>query len=184
MLTPRAPKVRYCTPRPCGIFTIPHIAFFKFVDCQWGAVNHHFQNIFRMSETFMPNVEQLKTLQKNEISSFRDVHIPGGPSDSCHDVNCLTGSIRSITSADNSTSDSAKQKDYRLIVPGLCHPHIHLDKCFLLSHPKYADLEINDGDFSEAMKLTSVSLSDCFVNHQADIAIINEFLTCSKFYMC
>ncbi|KAF7940319.1 uncharacterized protein EAE98_000446 [Botrytis deweyae] len=112
-----------------------------------------------MSETLMPNVEQPKKLQDNEISSFKDVHIPGDPSDSCHDVDCLTGSIRSITCADNSTSDSAKQKDYRLIVPGLCHPHIHLDKCFLLSHPKYADLEINDGDFSEAMKLTSEAKS-------------------------
>lgn len=165
MLTPRAPKVRYCTPRPGGIFTIPHITFFKSVDCTWRGVNYHFENIFKMSETLMPNVEQPRKLQDNEISSFKNVHIAGDPSNSCHDVNCLTGSIRSITRADNSTSDSAKQKDYRLIVPGLCHPHIHLDKCFLLSHSKYADLEINDGDFSEAMKLTSLSLSECFVNH-------------------
>lgn len=47
----------------------------------------------------------------------------------------------------------------RLLSPSLCHPHIHLDKCFLLSHPKYADLRIEKGDFEEAMKLTSRFIS-------------------------
>lgn len=42
-----------------------------------------------------------------------------------------------------------------LIAPSLCHAHVHLDKCFLLSDPKYADLEIIEGDFAEAMELTS-----------------------------
>ncbi|KAJ8071071.1 hypothetical protein OCU04_001416 [Sclerotinia nivalis] len=111
-----------------------------------------------MSEISMPNAEQLRPPRNNNISSFRNVHIPGRPSDSCYDVHCLGGIIRSITT-DNSPSDVGKQSDYRLIVPGLCHPHIHLDKCFLLSHPKYVDLEINEGDFSEAMKLTSEAKS-------------------------
>ncbi|KAF7868304.1 hypothetical protein EAF04_004836 [Stromatinia cepivora] len=111
-----------------------------------------------MSEISMPNLEQMRSLRNNGISSFRSVHIPGRPSDSCYDVHCLGGTIRSITT-DNSPSDVGKQSDYRLMVPGLCHPHIHLDKCFLLSHPKYADLEINEGDFSEAMKLTSEAKS-------------------------
>lgn len=43
----------------------------------------------------------------------------------------------------------------QLLLPSLCHPHIHLDKCFLLSHSKYDDLEIIKGDFSEALELTS-----------------------------
>jgi cytosine/adenosine deaminase-related metal-dependent hydrolase len=47
----------------------------------------------------------------------------------------------------------------RFLSPSLCHPHIHLDKCFLLSHPKYADLEVEKGDFAEAMKLTSRFIS-------------------------
>ena len=42
-----------------------------------------------------------------------------------------------------------------LIAPSLCHAHVHLDKCFLLSDPKYADLEIVEGDFAEALELTS-----------------------------
>ena len=48
-----------------------------------------------------------------------------------------------------------QESDMRFLAPSLCHPHIHLDKCFLLSHPKYADLEVEKGDFAEAMRLTS-----------------------------
>lgn len=47
-----------------------------------------------------------------------------------------------------------------LLAPALCHPHIHLDKAFLLSHPKYAHLQINEGSFNEAMELTSKAKSD------------------------
>ncbi|KAF2458683.1 cytosine deaminase protein-like protein [Lineolata rhizophorae] len=43
----------------------------------------------------------------------------------------------------------------RLVAPSLCHAHVHLDKCFLLQDPKYADLEIESGDFAEAMALTA-----------------------------
>ncbi|KIW07825.1 uncharacterized protein PV09_01743 [Verruconis gallopava] len=42
-----------------------------------------------------------------------------------------------------------------LIAPSLCHAHIHLDKCFLLQDPKFSDLQIVDGDFKEAMNLTT-----------------------------
>ncbi|KAF2480127.1 hypothetical protein BDY17DRAFT_303272 [Neohortaea acidophila] len=41
-----------------------------------------------------------------------------------------------------------------LLAPSLCHPHIHIDKAFLLSYPKYSDLQIQSGDFNEAMVLT------------------------------
>jgi cytosine/adenosine deaminase-related metal-dependent hydrolase len=44
-----------------------------------------------------------------------------------------------------------------LIAPSLCHAHIHLDKCFLLQDPKFSDLQIVNGDFDEAMKLTSAA---------------------------
>ncbi|KAL8867632.1 MAG: hypothetical protein Q9174_005532 [Haloplaca sp. 1 TL-2023] len=46
-----------------------------------------------------------------------------------------------------------------LLAPSLCHPHIHLDKCFLLNDPKYADLVIENGDFAEALSLTSQAKS-------------------------
>jgi cytosine/adenosine deaminase-related metal-dependent hydrolase len=42
----------------------------------------------------------------------------------------------------------------RLLAPSLCHAHIHLDKCFLLQDPKFADLQIEKGDFHEAMEMT------------------------------
>ncbi|KAK3620107.1 hypothetical protein LTR56_022480 [Elasticomyces elasticus] len=41
-----------------------------------------------------------------------------------------------------------------LLCPSLCHPHIHLDKAFLLSHPKHSHLQIQRGDFAEAMEMT------------------------------
>lgn len=46
-----------------------------------------------------------------------------------------------------------------ILAPSLCHPHIHLDKCFLLSDPKYSDLEIVKGDFPEALALTAEAKS-------------------------
>ena len=43
-----------------------------------------------------------------------------------------------------------------LIAPSLCHPHIHLDKPYLLSHPRFAASQIiQEGTFAEAMTLTS-----------------------------
>lgn len=46
-----------------------------------------------------------------------------------------------------------------LLAPSLCHPHIHLDKAYLLQHPKYAHLQVSSGDFKEAMELTSKAKS-------------------------
>lgn len=46
-----------------------------------------------------------------------------------------------------------------LLLPSLCHPHIHLDKPFLLtSHlEQYADLAPQDGSFQEALRNTSLA---------------------------
>lgn len=46
-----------------------------------------------------------------------------------------------------------------VLAPSLCHPHIHLDNCFLLSDPKYSDLKIVKGNFPEALVLTSKAKS-------------------------
>jgi cytosine/adenosine deaminase-related metal-dependent hydrolase len=46
-----------------------------------------------------------------------------------------------------------------LLGPSLCHPHVHLDKAFLLPHPKYAHLQVEKGDFQEAMDLTGKAKS-------------------------
>ena len=89
--------------------------------------------------------------------SFNNVHLAGRPSNSRWDVSCKNGSIESIVK--HSSSPSTQDKNCRFLAPSLCHPHIHLDKCFLLSHPKYADLKIMGGDFAEAMRLTSEAKS-------------------------
>lgn len=47
----------------------------------------------------------------------------------------------------------------RLLAPSLCHPHVHLDKAFLLSHPRYLHLRVERGDFQEAMSLTGKAKS-------------------------
>jgi hypothetical protein len=66
------------------------------------------------------------------------------------------GKILSITPhIPKPTASNVLDATNYLLAPSLCHAHIHLDKCFLLSDPKFADLEIVRGDFAEAMKLTS-----------------------------
>lgn len=60
-----------------------------------------------------------------------------------------------VPHAESSGGSGVLDAHGRLLAPSLCHAHIHLDKCFLLQDPKYADLEIVKGDFEEAMSLTS-----------------------------
>jgi len=87
--------------------------------------------------------------------SFVGVYLAGKPSGTLWDVNCKGRNIVNIREYQGIPDAT---QDGRFLSPSLCHPHIHLDKCFLLSHPKYSDLEIEDGDFTEAMKLTSRSM--------------------------
>lgn len=47
----------------------------------------------------------------------------------------------------------------KFLSSSLCHPHVHLDKCFLLSDPKYRHLKIEKGTFHEAMQLTAKAKS-------------------------
>ena len=76
-----------------------------------------------------------------------------------HDVHIQGSKIKGIVShlAGGNAYPSRRILDARncLIAPSLCHAHIHLDKCFLLSDPKFADLEIVEGDFAEAMEITA-----------------------------
>jgi hypothetical protein len=85
--------------------------------------------------------------------TFENVCMAGKPPNSRWDVCCKNGVIASLEEHKPLRAD--EESGIRFLSPSLCHPHIHLDKCFLLFHPKYADLEIEKGDFAEAMKLTS-----------------------------
>ena len=76
------------------------------------------------------------------------------------DITIDSTSIRKVAPHDPSIKSDFQASDIIdargcLVGPSLCHAHIHLDKCFLLSDPKYADLEILTGDFAEALDLTS-----------------------------
>ncbi|KAN0110370.1 Metallo-dependent hydrolase [Hyaloscypha variabilis] len=94
--------------------------------------------------------------QANGVASsltFEGVCIAGKPACSKFDIRCRDGVIASLE--EHKPEQHDEESGTRFLSPSLCHPHIHLDKCFLLSHPKYADLQIEKGDFAEAMKLTS-----------------------------
>lgn len=76
------------------------------------------------------------------------------------DLHLADGKISSIEPHDFNSSSQAHvrgilEAEGRLVAPSLCHAHIHLDKCFLLQDPRFADLQIVKGDFNEAMCLTS-----------------------------
>jgi hypothetical protein len=83
------------------------------------------------------------------------VRLLGKPADTFWNVTWTESTINSI---EPHKQTARRPKDGRLLGPSLCHPHIHLDKCFLLSHPKYSDLTPTNGDFAEALKLTSMWL--------------------------
>ncbi|KAI9811735.1 MAG: hypothetical protein M1827_005280 [Pycnora praestabilis] len=101
----------------------------------------------------------LESSSGRSISRIIGVILPQKPADTFWDVALSSGGITAVTPHDPSNISlehlpSVLQAESQLLAPSLCHPHIHLDKCFLLSDPKYADLEIVKGDFAEAMELT------------------------------
>ena len=83
------------------------------------------------------------------LASSYDESIP-------YDITIENHHIKAITPHDpGATVNEPHSLDARnsVITPSLCHAHIHLDKAFLLSSPNYADLQLETGDFAEAMEL-------------------------------
>ncbi|KAI9696056.1 MAG: hypothetical protein M1836_005887 [Candelina mexicana] len=93
------------------------------------------------------------------LTLITGVHLPN--KDGLWDLSISNGTINSINPHTPQTcprtDDSSLHAPEQFLAPSLCHPHIHLDKPFLLSDPKYSDLEIVNGDFAEAMELTSIA---------------------------
>ena len=100
-----------------------------------------------------------------------NVILPSRDSRSRWDVEFESNTIKSIEPA-KSIDSSADPSS--LLLPPLCHPHIHLDKAYLLTcnnqyHPSgppsarddvlpnYSDLAPQDGSFGEAVKFTSLA---------------------------
>lgn len=94
---------------------------------------------------------------------LKNLILPGRGSKSTFDVevNDKDGKIVSIEEHQN--AQDATDVPSR-VIPTLCHPHLHLDKPFLLNAhnhgedlPDYSDLVLEDGSFSEALSKTSTA---------------------------
>lgn len=101
---------------------------------------------------------------RQPISKIQGVRLPSKPPNSLWDVILNEKRIHSISPHVPSLVSRFCPPDVidgreQFLAPSLCHPHIHLDKCFLLSDLKYSDLEIVKGDFVEALELTGKAKS-------------------------
>lgn len=88
------------------------------------------------------------------------VRLPGKHPSQLWDITIRDAKIASVDEHDESADfdhNGTLNGANRLLAPSLCHAHIHLDKCFLLQDPKYEDLQIESGDFKEAMEMTSTA---------------------------
>ncbi|EXJ86734.1 hypothetical protein A1O3_03688 [Capronia epimyces CBS 606.96] len=101
---------------------------------------------------------------------LENIVLPGRDPSSRWEVGVAAGKITSIRPSPDSFSPSDPAS---LLLPSLCHPHIHLDKAYLLTgnsqhHPSrsqptsrsdelpdYTDLTPQSGSFSEALAFTS-----------------------------
>lgn len=96
------------------------------------------------------------------LSKITHVRIPGKPPSELWDISIEDGRIARVAPHDD-TADFNQPGILdgcnRLVAPSLCHAHVHLDKCYLLQDPKYSDLQIESGDFNEAMDMTSKAKS-------------------------
>lgn len=107
-----------------------------------------------MAEGNYPHSEQIDVISGARILSEGwdaevqyDIHID--------EDSKIKNVVPHLKGASSHTSKKELDANNCLIAPSLCHAHIHLDKCFLLSDPKFSDLEIIEGDFAEAMDVTS-----------------------------
>ena len=93
--------------------------------------------------------------------NLTNVTLPGTNSPS--DVTVTSNKVISIQPHDSSSQSSSAihSQSAALLAPSLCHPHIHLDKPYLISHPRFRDSQtLKDGTFTEAMSLTSKAKSN------------------------
>lgn len=97
-----------------------------------------------------------------QVSTILNASLPNTPQGSLWDVTLRDREVASTTSHDPSKLEDSLPLNTldaytALFAPSLCHPHIHLDKPYLLSHPAHSHLQIKKGDFAEAMELTNAA---------------------------
>lgn len=101
-------------------------------------------------------------ISKDErLAGILNASLPNSPPGTRHHIHLdHDGCVSDISRSDHTPApkDTAPahyiNAQGAIVTTSLCHPHIHLDKAFLLSHPKYAHLQLQRGDFAEAMELT------------------------------
>ena len=86
--------------------------------------------------------------------ALNGVHLAGRPSNQLFDIKIANNTVDSIQLQGSHTGSASARP---LLLPSLCHPHIHLDKAFLLTSNTdlYEDLAPTSGTFQEALSNTS-----------------------------
>ena len=81
------------------------------------------------------------------------VHLAGQPSHTLWDVSIAGGFVQAINAAPDAVPGAA----HPVLLPSLCHPHVHLDKAFIFSSndSRYQDLIPVSGTFQEALQNTT-----------------------------
>lgn len=98
------------------------------------------------------------------VSKIQAVRLPLHQPEKLYDISIANGFITSIEDHDFAPEGIAAPRGAiyamgGLCYPSFCHAHVHLDKCFLLTDPKFSDLVMVNGDFAEAMELTGQAKS-------------------------
>jgi len=89
--------------------------------------------------------------------TFKNVILPLQDESQQWDIQIDDGKVSSVKPSTNTSPNPS------ILLPSLCHPHIHLDKPYLLTcnrtssdlHPDYSDLVPKTGSFAEALSNTA-----------------------------
>ena len=96
------------------------------------------------------------------VNRISKASLPGTPPGSLWDLTISKGKIENVTEHAPKADQTSGTFDVHsaLVATSLCHPHLHLDKAYLLSHPRYAHLRVSKGGFQEAMQVTTEAKSN------------------------
>lgn len=95
-----------------------------------------------------------------DVTIVRAARLHGCAPTTLWDIHLKDGKIDDIVGNEGSSASeppSSFNAGGRLLLPSLCHAHIHLDKCFTLHDSRFDDLKVEKGDFEEAMKTTAAA---------------------------
>ena len=97
------------------------------------------------------------------VTTLNNILLPSSPIPQAIQISA-SGRVISMGSSSSSEDDHEEPPSSNttlssvlpvLALPSLCHPHVHLDKPHLLTHPQTAHLSPETGSFPEALSLTA-----------------------------